>query len=80
MQPISNPKNSPPFEKMFDFMKPLPKLGTPFYIGIKKLPSDIYLAFTNLNHNSSGFWKIFHIHLTNKQSFIILVLMMPKPP
>jgi hypothetical protein len=45
MQPISNPKNSPPFEKMFDFMKPLPKLGTPFYIGIKKTPLRHILGF-----------------------------------
>jgi hypothetical protein len=50
-----------------------------FTIAKNKLHPSIYLALRILNHNSSGCCKILQIHLTNKHSFIVVVLMMLNP-
>ena len=46
----------------------------------KKDPLRMYLALRILNEVSLDPFTILQIHLTNRHSFIVLVLIMPKPP
>jgi hypothetical protein len=70
-----------PLKKVFDPMQPFPKLRTSLPLSGKKvLAMYIFFLYSNLHHMGSSLLTIFQIHLTSRQSFILLVSMMPNPP
>lgn len=78
--PFLTLKMAPHLKKCFTLCKPFQNCELPLLGAEKKEQPSRYLGLISLNHNSSGSCKIIQIHLTSKQSFLVLVLIMPRPP